>query len=672
MKPLAPNVLIQDRYLIVHLIGKGGMGEVYLSVDQRLGSAVALKRTFFSDDVNLATAFEREARILANLRHPILPKVSDHFVDGENQFLVMEHITGDDLSKRLEKTSQPFPLSWVLFWADQLLDALHYLHTHEPPIIHRDIKPQNLKLTNDNHIVLLDFGLSKNSVGETRTSSTGSVVGYTPHYAPMEQIRGTGTNAQSDLYSLSATVYQLLTNNVPPDALTRADSLLSGLPDPIKPINEINKEVTAEVSEVILKGMDIRQESRHESARQMQKKLRDAYARLQSSMSAQTIAFNVNDPQIAVENQSPQPDPPFETPINSQPEVQQSSGELKYDSLSEKSNNYYPADVTPADQNFDATIKFDSQIDNSELKPSDIKTEVLLGGDYPAIKAAQEGREIPLDDNFSEAASDSFSVEEDFIDEEIEEENFAKVEVEDFSTKGNFSNNKNFSPDANIPIMSFKDNDNGFKDEDDAFAGVGGQGDTAFFSNIEVEEESGAGATFITNQAELEREEVKPEPMVSPATPVKKSSGGKKFVIIGGILAVVLMLLGGIGGLAWFMLRGDSVSDNPTPSPTVEATVEVTPSIEPTLEQPVITDNTNSGNENTNLNANTQPVVTTPTPIGTTPTPTVRPVVTPTATTKTPTTKTPTTKTPTTKTPTTKTPTTKPSVGPTIMPRIIQ
>src|SRR5687768_8635853 len=179
MKPLAQNTLIQNRYLIVHLIGKGGMGEVYLAVDQRLGSAVALKRTFFSDDVMLATAFEREARILANLRHPILPKVSDHFVDGENQFLVMEHITGDDLSKRLEKTQQPFPLSWVLFWADQLLDALNYLHTHEPPIIHRDIKPQNLKLTNDNHIVLLDFGLSKNSVGETRTSSTRSVVGYT-------------------------------------------------------------------------------------------------------------------------------------------------------------------------------------------------------------------------------------------------------------------------------------------------------------------------------------------------------------------------------------------------------------------------------------------------------------------------------------------------------------
>jgi serine/threonine protein kinase len=667
MKPIAPNVLIQDRYLIVHLIGKGGMGEVYLAVDQRLGSAVALKRTFFSDDVNLATAFEREARILANLRHPILPKVSDHFVDGENQFLVMEHITGDDLSKRLEKTSQPFPLSWVLFWADQLLDALHYLHTHEPPIIHRDIKPQNLKLTNDNHIVLLDFGLSKNSVGETRTSSTGSVVGYTPHYAPMEQIRGTGTNAQSDLYSLSATIYQLLTNNVPPDALTRADSLLSGLPDPIKPINEMNKEVTAEVSEVILKGMDIRQESRHESARKMQKNLRDAYSRLQSSMSAQTVAFNLNDQQVAVENQSLQPDPPFESPINPEPQIQQSSGELKYNSLSEKNENSYPAEVKPADQNFDATIKFDSQISDSEIKPSDIKTEVLLGGDFPAIKAAQEGREIPLDDDFSEAQS--VNPDNDFNSQEvdfIEEVDFDEAE-EDFSTTGNFPDNKNFSPDATIPVMSFKENENGFNDEEDAFAGVGGNGETAFFSNIEVEDESGTGATFIPDRAELEREEeVKPEPIVTPVIKEKESSGGKKFAIIGGILAVVLMLLGGVGGLAWYFIQNSSSVDNATPLPTPEVTVEITPSIEPTPDQPVLIDNTNSGNENTNLNTNSQPVETTPTPVGTTTTPTVRPNVTATPTPKTPTPKTPTPKTPTPKTPTPKTPT------PTIIPRIIQ
>jgi serine/threonine protein kinase len=208
MKPLPPNSLIQNRYLVVQLIGKGGMGEVYLAVDQRLGSAVAIKRTVFREDEALGSAFEREAKILARLRHPVLPKVIDHFIETEGQFLVMEHISGDDLAKRLESAGKPFPLSWVMFWADQLLDALNYLHSHEPPIIHRDIKPQNLKLTDDNHVVLLDFGLSKDfdTSVQSEPAGSGSVVGYSPHFASMEQVRGTGTDARSDLYSLSTTL----------------------------------------------------------------------------------------------------------------------------------------------------------------------------------------------------------------------------------------------------------------------------------------------------------------------------------------------------------------------------------------------------------------------------------------------------------------------------------
>src|SRR5688572_21988886 len=298
MKSLAQNTLIQSRYLIVHLIGKGGMGEVYLAVDQRLGSAVALKRTYFAGDELLGNAFEREARTLARMRHPVLPKVSDHFGEGEEQYLVMEHIAGDDLAKRLEVAQKPFPVSWVLFWADQLLDALSYLHSHEPPIIHRDIKPQNLKLTDENHIILLDFGLSKTSTGQTHISSsgsTGSVVGYTPHYAPMEQIRGIGTSPRSDLYSLSATLYQLMTNVVPDDALTRADAMLNELSDPIEPPHKLNPEIPSAVSDVILKGMEVSQEKRYPNARDMQKALRLAFTQMQEAMSAQTVAFNIND-----------------------------------------------------------------------------------------------------------------------------------------------------------------------------------------------------------------------------------------------------------------------------------------------------------------------------------------------------------------------------------------
>jgi len=291
MKPLAPNTLLQNRYLTVHLIGKGGMGDVYLAIDQRLGSAVALKRTFFSGDEIMANAFEREARTLARLRHNVLPKVSDHFTEDDTQYLIMEHIAGDDLAKRLETSQKPFPLDWVMFWADQLLDALGYLHSQDPQIIHRDIKPQNLKLTDENSIVLLDFGLSKNTIGVTRTLTTGSVVGYTPHFAPMEQIRGTGTSPRSDIYSLSATLYQLLTNVVPPDVLTRADALLGGKSDPIKPIYEINNEIPQKVSDVILKGMAVSQEHRFADAREMQMALRDAHAQIQKSDLKQIAAF---------------------------------------------------------------------------------------------------------------------------------------------------------------------------------------------------------------------------------------------------------------------------------------------------------------------------------------------------------------------------------------------
>lgn len=381
MKPLAQNSLIQNRYLIVQLIGKGGMGEVYLAVDQRLGSAVALKRTYFAGDEMLGNAFEREARTLARMRHPVLPKVSDHFGEGEEQYLVMEHISGDDLSNRLESAQKPFPISWVLFWADQLLDALSYLHSHEPPIIHRDIKPQNLKLTDENNIVLLDFGLSKTSTGMTNISqsgSTGSVVGYTPHYAPMEQIRGIGTSARSDLYSLSATLYQLLTNAVPPDALSRADVMLNGSPDPIKPLHELNPEVSKTVSDVILKGMEVSQEKRFGDAREMQRVLRRAFTDMQEAMSANTVAFSGQIEAVGAGT--------LEKPQIAQSEISSPRTVVEQTAAAMPQGS-------PNDVDFDATIAYDPH--EPQAKQSDIRTEVFLAGDGAFQIPAAENYTVP-------------------------------------------------------------------------------------------------------------------------------------------------------------------------------------------------------------------------------------------------------------------------------------
>src|SRR5262245_52536703 len=139
---LTPGTILQSRYRVVRQLGQGGMGAVYEAVDERLDTTVALKETFFADE-RLRKQFEREARLLARLHHPALPRVSDHFSEGDGQFLVMQYIAGEDLAEMVGRRKGAFPPDQVLTWADQLLDALDYLHTQEPQIIHRDIKPQN-------------------------------------------------------------------------------------------------------------------------------------------------------------------------------------------------------------------------------------------------------------------------------------------------------------------------------------------------------------------------------------------------------------------------------------------------------------------------------------------------------------------------------------------------
>ena len=270
---LTPDTILQGRYRIVRQLGQGGMGAVYEAIDQRLDTTVALKETLFSDE-RLRKQFEREARLLARLHHPALPRVSDHFSEGDGQFLVMQFIPGDDLSEMMNRKRGPFPADQVLTWADQLLDALDYLHTQDPQIIHRDIKPQNLKLTSRGQIILLDFGLAKGQAGEiSRVTTSASIFGYTPNYAPLEQIQGLGTDSRSDLYSLGATIYHLVTDVKPPDALTRAAALVNGQSDPLVPASEANPAVSREVDHVLAKAMAQSREQRYANAVEMRKAL---------------------------------------------------------------------------------------------------------------------------------------------------------------------------------------------------------------------------------------------------------------------------------------------------------------------------------------------------------------------------------------------------------------
>ncbi len=273
------TTLQQGRYLIVRHLAKGGMGSVYEAKDQRLHTTVALKETFFTDEM-LRRQFEREARMLANLRHPALPRVSDHFNENGGQFLVMDFIAGVDLEEmRKSREGGAFAPQEVLRWGDQLLDALEYLHTQTPPIVHRDIKPQNLKLTARDQIILLDFGLAKGFAGETsQVSSIGSVFGYTPSYAPLEQIQATGTDPRSDLYSLAATLYHLLTGVAPPNALARATAVLNGEADPLRTADEVNPSVARDVGAALGQTLALKRDQRPASATAMRNMLRVARA----------------------------------------------------------------------------------------------------------------------------------------------------------------------------------------------------------------------------------------------------------------------------------------------------------------------------------------------------------------------------------------------------------
>lgn len=259
--------VLNGRYHVLRPVGRGGMGAVYEAIDLRLRNTVAVKK-MTAEGPEAQRAFEREGRLLAMLRHRTLPVVIDYFVEDAACYLVMQFIEGEDLAALLRR-QRTCSEKDVQRWAAEVLAALVYLHGLETPVVHRDIKPANIKLTPRGDVVLLDFGLAKGARGsETRPDEDQSIYGFTPNYAPPEQLQFRHTDARSDLYALGATLHHLVMGVAPPSAVDRSAAIGLGRPDPL-----IDATSTATVSEpfaaLLRRAMAIDPVARFASASEM-------------------------------------------------------------------------------------------------------------------------------------------------------------------------------------------------------------------------------------------------------------------------------------------------------------------------------------------------------------------------------------------------------------------
>ncbi len=273
---LKQGELLLDRYRIIEVLGHGGMGSIFRAVDENLGVEVAVKENLFTIE-DYARQFRREATILASLRHPNLPRVSDHFsVTDQGQYLIMDYIEGEDIQERLERQG-PFEEEEVVFIGAAICDALAYMHSRDPAVLHRDIKPANVRISPRGEIYLVDFGLAKVIYGD-QTTTTGARA-MTMGFSPPEQYGAARTDARTDVYSLGATLYTALTGFAPEDSLAQTMDQ-----EELTPVRERNPKISKRVSEAVEKALQVHPNDRFQMAAEFKNEL----------LKAQSGRFNIN------------------------------------------------------------------------------------------------------------------------------------------------------------------------------------------------------------------------------------------------------------------------------------------------------------------------------------------------------------------------------------------
>jgi serine/threonine protein kinase len=244
------------RYRIAEHLGRGGMAEVYKAYQPNLDRYVAIKmlHTFLSDEKEFLTRFEREAKVVATLRHPNIVQVYDFDVEGGVYYMVMEYISGEALKTRLQRLEangewvSPDDAARIILAVGS---ALKY--AHERGMVHRDVKPANVMITLDGQVILTDFGIAK-IVSASNITASGAMVG-TPSYMAPEQGMGQPGDERSDIYSLGVMLYQLVLGRLPFDADTPLAVVLKHINEPLPPPKALKPDISEELNQVILKTL---------------------------------------------------------------------------------------------------------------------------------------------------------------------------------------------------------------------------------------------------------------------------------------------------------------------------------------------------------------------------------------------------------------------------------
>lgn len=558
---LAIGDCLQNRYRVVRQLGHGGMGTVYEAHDERFEISVALKEVLLdlakiadpTQQQMVARAFEREAKTLALLHHEAFPHVIDYFSESDHQYLIMELVHGEDLGEQLQARKKPFDFEDVLNWTNQLLDALDYLHTQEQPIIHRDLKPQNMKITGRNKVKVLDFGIAKGADNKSSSTITNQTfVAATLNYSPIEQLLRVldptfrefisqrhkdkvedilehTADARSDLYSLGATVYQLLTATQPHDTLKRALDLWAGKPDPLPNPMELNPKIPPYFNSILLKSMEIDRDSRYNSAAEMQKAIKEYMENETRTESEFKQAAWIAEQQK--HQAAPIPDIGMQTQIRI-------SEELKF--LEELDS---PASSAPKAE---ALPPLNQQKSASAAPPPFI----------PPVNEAEEQRRIAEQQKFLadlDAPSSSPAVNP----PQAQQSNAALTDYGQMSPSyGNQGDQTNYAPQQQQNNASFD------------------QTQVSYLSDVlPAARAKGADATIINSG--IKNEAVAAPPIqVAQAETAEKKNNLFWLVPVGAVAA--LLVVCGIGFAAYFALSGSPKTD-PTPTPSYTPSAKSSP-----------------------------------------------------------------------------------------------